>query len=313
MKTFNIKLIQGELGVTETGVWDAATAAAFKNFQMRVGYPLKPTGEPDDESIDAFLKRANIAFTQDSDDQVADADIDDISATTDLSEYPIADHMLPPSEYCNSQVTKYEYIFLHHTSGWHNPTAVVDDWAADSRGRIGTQYVIGGRSISNQTDNHDDGKIIKCIPDGYWAYHLGSTTAHGINSYMHKNSIGIEICNFGWLQQKNGKFYTYTNNLVEPAFVTKLDKPFRGYQYWHSYTDKQINALYELLKYLGAKYNINLNNGLKQWINAGTDAFGYNINATAGKIKGILSHTNVRKDKTDVYPHPGLIQMLKSL
>lgn len=315
MSPENIKKIQTALGISESGIWDSTTIAAFKNYQLRMGPGYPPTGQPDDASVREFIKRFQITLNATSPDNSSNTTIEndvlDLDATTDLTEIPIKEHYLPEGQYCSTPVSKYEYIFLHHTSGWNNPDAVVKDWASDARGQIGTQYIIGGSSIVGNVDH--DGKILKCIPDPFWAYHLGSTSKDGISAYMHKNSIGIELCNFGWLTSRNGKFFTYTNSMVDPKYVTTLDVPFRGYKYWHSYSNLQLNSLYHLLKFLGTKYNINLKNGMQQWINSKYDAFEHRPDATAGKIKGVLSHTNVRKDKTDVYPHPDLIKIIQML
>lgn len=308
LSSSSIKAIQQALGLTNTGIWDLPTIAAFKNFQMRIP-SLSPTGLADETSVHEFIKRTNLKIDENS--PVIEEDVDnDFDVTTDLCEFQIKNHLLPSKEYCNSNA-KYEYIFIHHTSGWNNPESTINDWASDARGQIGTQYVIGGTSIKNNTEH--DGKILKCIPDPFWAYHLGSTSKDGISSYMHKNSIGIELCNFGWLTGRNGKYYTYTNQEVHNTQVTVLETPFRGYTYWHSYSPLQLEALRYLLIFLGTKYNINLKNGLHQWISEGNDAFKHRIDAATGKIKGVLSHTNVRKDKTDVYPHPELIKLIKSL
>ena len=43
------------------------------------------------------------------------------------------------------------------------------------------------------------------------------------------------------------------------------------------------------------------------------NAFEYQPLANEGGSEGIWSHTNFRKDKSDVYPHPKLIEMLQSL
>ena len=39
---------------------------------------------------------------------------------------------------------KKKYIVLHHTAGRHNPFKRIYHWARDQRGRVGTNYVIGG-------------------------------------------------------------------------------------------------------------------------------------------------------------------------
>lgn len=304
--------VQQIFGLVETGELDPPTVSAVKNFQLKIG--KSGTGELDDATIVAIEKFSTINIT--SDGAIEDTNtFDDLDATTDLSEprLIISEKFLPSTEYMN-ELIKPEYIFIHHTSGWDDPLAVVDDWESDARGRIATQFIIGGSSVLGKGDH--DGLIVKCIPDGRWGYHLGSTTKDGISHHMHKNSIGIELCNFGWLTKSGNDFKTYTGKIVKKDQVCDLGKPFRGYQYWHNYSDAQLTSLEYLLKLLIKQYKINPVLGLQNWLNQspGTfKAFEHSAEATAGKIKGILSHTNVRKDKTDVYPHPKLIEILKNL
>ena len=70
-----------------------------------------------------------------------------------------------------------------------------------------------------------------------------------------------------------------------------------------------------LIKHIANEHNINLNLGLKESLfNEETFRdFGFKDYAIYGKIKGVLSHSNTRKDKTDMYPHPLLVEMLKNL
>ena len=107
--------------------------------------------------------------------------------------------MLARGEYMPGP-TKKEWLFIHHTAGWHNPYRTVKHWSSDSRGRIATEFVIGGPSIYND-DFQYDGEIVKCLPDGAYAWHLGRNGLHE----MHTNSVGIEVCNFGYL--KDGRTY----------------------------------------------------------------------------------------------------------
>ena len=55
--------------------------------------------------------------------------------------------------------------------------------------------------------------------------------------------------------------------------------------------------------------------GLQQLIKkyGPTKAFEFNQDAYYGKIRGLLSHTNVRKTKMDIYPDPDMIDMILSL
>lgn len=64
---------------------------------------------------------------------------------------------------------------------------------------------------------------------------------------LDKSSIGIEVCNWGMLKEKDGKFYNYVNRIVDSSEVTELDNPFKGHKFWHKYTDKQIDSLKILL------------------------------------------------------------------
>ena len=302
--------IQSVLGFEQTGVLDNNTKAGIKNFQLKMGYSA--SGELDAKTYEAFAKRYDLSTVKiDSEDIDASTDIEETDAAFEVHEF-----MLSKDEY----VTEYgrikgrKQIFIHHTSGWNDPYATIKSWENDTRGKIGTHYVIGGINVKTN-DSSYDGTVVKCIPDDYFGWHLGSTSKDGINFEMHKTSIGIEICNFGYLTQKNGKFYTYTGQVVADKYVEDLGFKFRGYQYWHKYTDEQIESLHRVLQMLNKKYSIDLSKGLKERLKTMTPekAFELSSDAVSGKISGILSHTNVRKDKTDVSPQKKLVEMLKNL
>jgi N-acetyl-anhydromuramyl-L-alanine amidase AmpD len=300
--------IQQILGFEENGILDEHTKAGIKNFQIKLGFT--PTGVLDTKTFEAFSKRYDLDSIK-----VTERDSD---ASTDLSEtdiaYEIDELMLSRDEYVTEygKIKNRKHIFLHHTSGWNDPYSTIKSWESDTRGKIGTHFVIGGINLKTN-DAKFDGKIVKCIPDDFFGWHLGSTTKDGINFEMHKTSIGIEICNFGYLTQKNGKFYTYTNQEVPSKYVEDLGFKFRGYQYWHKYTDEQIDSLQNLLIMLSKKYSIDLSKGLAERLLklSANDAFEHSKEILTGTVTGILSHTNVRKDKTDVSPQKKLVSMLK--
>jgi N-acetyl-anhydromuramyl-L-alanine amidase AmpD len=308
MTSNDICKIQKILGFQETGIIDEHTKAGIKNFQIRIG--LSPNGELTEETFTAFAKRYDLDSIE-----ILDEDCD---ASTDLEEtdiaYQISELMLSSDEYVTEygKIKTRKQIFLHHTSGWNDPYATIKSWERDDRGRIGTHFVIGGINLKND-DSKFDGITVKCIPDEYFGWHLGSTSKDGINFEMHKTSIGIEICNFGYLTEKNGKYFTYTGQQVPSKYVEDLGFKFRGYRFWHKYTDAQIDALEHVLKMLSKKYSIDLSKGLANRLLTMTanDAFEYSKEAVSGKISGVLSHTNVRKDKTDVSPQKNLVEMLK--
>lgn len=203
-------------------------------------------------------------------------------------------------------------LVLHHTAGWDNPYNVIHAWNVDKLGRVATQYVIGGLNVNDDTKY--DGEVVECFPDGYLGWHMGSVSSF---EYASKLASGIELCNFGYLVLKNGKYYTYTNKEVPASQVVDLGYKFRGYQYWHKYSDKQLEALSKLLKHIKKVYpKIDFNGGLVKMLKDGVEpkiAFEYNSNFDKGKEFGIWTHTNARKDKFDCYPCPRLVELLKSL
>ncbi len=154
-------------------------------------------------------------------------------------------------------------IFLHHTAGAHHPVYTILGWEGDARGRVATAFVVGNKS-SDGLDLRYDGKIYRCFDETRWAYHLGIPDSGG---RLDKTSIGIEICSFGYLRKAGNKYYTYVNTeFTDKSAITHLDKPFRAYDYYHSYSDAQLESVRLLVIDLGRRFNIDLKKGLQEWI-----------------------------------------------
>jgi hypothetical protein len=209
---------------------------------------------------------------------------------------------------CHQQVFKKKQIYIHHTVSNGNPINVCSWWEQRemmTNEKVGTAYVIAGRKTS-ATVKYDDGAIYSPFPDKYWAAHLGAITRPaGIKalsaSELHKHSIGIELCNWGWLSEDDGKYYSDKGKTIPPDEVIALD--YRGKQYYQLYTDAQIESLRLLLLHLTDKYDIPRHF---------YPMFGICPEALQG-TPGIFSHTSVRTDKRDCAPQPKLLAMLQSL
>ena len=254
----------------------------------------------------------------------------ELEADTDLTTGAswIQQYLLPDGEYVK-EVTPKEWIFLHHTAGRHNPKNVIDHWATDQRGRIGTHYVIGGLpswadpSNLNEGEADRDGKILQAIKDEYWGYHLGAVKS----SKMHKGSISIELCSAGYLTERDGKFYTWYNVEVHPSQVVRLNESYKGYKYYQAYSTSQIKSLKALLLLLSDKHGIDLRSGLVEMLKGSTrhgasqyylvpgspSVFNYKDDLSQGKTKGVLTHGQVINGKSDVFPQEELINMLLGL
>jgi len=199
-----------------------------------------------------------------------------------------------------------DYVMIHHTAGHANPFNVVNNWNNDTIGRIATEFVIGGCDAKTG-DCKYDGTTVQAFPEGAQAWHIGKSGS----SYMVRHTVGIELCNFGYL---NNEFETYVGSIVHKSQVVKLEEPFRGFELWHKYSDEQLKALHKLLLYISSRDNIDLSVGLIEWVKKeGPKGFEFKQEAYEGKVKGLLTHTNVRKDKFDCFPQAELIDMLLSI
>lgn len=325
----NIEKIQKFLNLPVTGIPDPFTNAALRNYQLRNA--LMVTGEPDNDTLESMglldlpqryiekLKEPNTMQPPTTDEKIQQGTQD----TDQIRSVPINKHLLPYGQYLNGKTPKWS-LFLHHTAGWENPYKQVDIWAQDTIGPIGTHYVIGGPNITNNDPKYD-GEIVQCIPDENYAWHLTIG-----NTDVHRNSIGIEICNFGWLtkggyKDKNGNwigkepnsFYTWFGIKVPTNQVIDLEFKFRDHRYFHKYTDHQLESLKFLIKFIGDKFGINIYNGIYNRLKKGMHpgkTFEYWEDARYGKVRGMFCHTNVvPSGKWDLSPQPNLIDMLLTL
>lgn len=212
---------------------------------------------------------------------------------------------LRESQYFKEETPKRQ-IVLHHTAGGPSAINVISSWDADDRGRIATPIVISGPNARGTYD----GEICQAFSSRHWAYHLGIKPevfrAYKVSyQKLDKIAIGIEICNWGQLTLKNGKYYNYVDREVPANQVTTLETTYKGFKYFHRYSDAQIQSVKDLLVYWKDVYNIDLTYNYDQM-------FTVNTKALKGE-NGLYSHNSYRRDKIDIYPCPRMIEMLKTL
>ena len=145
-------------------------------------------------------------------------------------------------------------------------------------------------SVSYVVDR--SGRIYELFPDTYWSYHLGGN-AVGKNEVMSKQSIGIEISNYGPLTLSGEDLLDAYNKvyckLSETEYYYKHS--YKGHDYYATMTDIQTEAVAALVKYLGRKHNIPMN------FKSDDEPFASANEAVS--FNGVFYHTNVRKDKFD--------------
>jgi hypothetical protein len=282
-----VKELQEFLGIGADGIFGPGTEAAVKKWQATNGLTVDGIVGP------ATWDAMGLATTDDSE-------------KTYVTEngLVINRHYLPLGEY-KTGPTKKEYVFLHHTAGWNNPYRTIDHWGRDNRGAVATEFVLGGPSIKGNDDKYD-GVMVQAFPEGGYGWHLGKNGSQ----HMHTHSVGVEVNNFGYII--DGK--TYAGTTAHESQIVKLAKPFRGHSLWHRYSDAQIDAMRLWILWIAERDNIDVRAGLPALIKEkGADAFEFNEDAYYGKVKGTWTHTNTRKDKTDMFPQQELMDMLVSL
>ncbi|MGD1842257.1 MAG: N-acetylmuramoyl-L-alanine amidase [Thermonemataceae bacterium] len=190
------------------------------------------------------------------------------------------------SDFVPSRHVKYQ-IVLHHSAGWDNARGMFGMWQNDNRGRVATAIGI-----------NDDGKVYRGYNEEYWAYHIGVNVQH-----LEQRSVGVELCNWGALTEKNGRVYSWADVELPKEKVEEVN--FRGIKYYEKYTDAEIESLkyWILLNAMRFSIPVAYNHD---------DLWEVSRKALDGE-EGLYTHCSFRQDKTDVSPQKALIAMLKTL
>ena len=297
-----VQTLQQNLMITPDGVFGRQTEKHVIRFQLM--HNLAADGIVGSDTWALLLQLpTNITVAIDE-----DTDVTNQYFTTPYNQV-VHKHYLPKGEYVNGPVSN-EYMFLHHTAGNNNPYKCIDHWGRDDRGRIATEFVLGGKNHRNGDDEYD-GIMVQAFPTGAQGWHLGKTGS----GWMNRHSVGIEICNMGYLTPEDGVYKTYVNSTVQREQVIGLSEAFKNRLFWHAYTEDQIKETEKWIRWIGERDEIDIRLGLKQYIKkyGPNKAFDFQVDAWAGKVKGLLTHGNVRKGKSDIYPHPDMVDMIISL
>lgn len=185
----------------------------------------------------------------------------------------IINRHLPPDQYYAEARPKVQ-ICLHHTVSAEADPAY--NWWKTTAEHIGAAYII-----------EKDGTIFECFNPEFWAWHIGT----GSTRQQNRQSIAIELVNEGWLTKKNLGYY-WNSGRFKYHGKDIIQNSYRGQLYWPAYTDNQVDALISLTAGLCKKFSI------PPEVYTGHD---YKP-GLMDSFRGVFSHCNVRRDKTDISP-----------
>lgn len=184
----------------------------------------------------------------------------------------------PHSSHFYKEKTKKTAITIHATAGIL-PADI--GTLGQKNKKMSTHFVIGRNGIIYQLFDTD-----------FWSYHLGSGASGG-NTPMSKKTVSIELSNLCPLKKVGiklvdiyGKDYCLLSDT--DAYI---EAKYRAYDYWATYTPKQIGSLAILVDAICEKHSIT-----KKFL---SDQMEWKLGEPAATIWG---HQNVRKDKIDPGP-----------
>lgn len=195
-------------------------------------------------------------------------------------------YRLPDNQYVKKE-TKKECVVLHFTAG-SGVDGAYTYWK-DTKERICTSYIID-----------TNGNIFEIFDPKYWGYALGAGQKY------EERAIQIEFVNVGPLEKRhNGiedilcwwpkNFGQKYCSLTEKSKYVHVPEKHRGYEYFATFPDVQLKAGAQLVKKLCHDFDIPAE--LPDDANFKKFDLAY-----FGKFKGICSHQNFRKDKSDIGP-----------
>lgn len=254
------------------------TDIAIRDFQTKNG--LVVDGEVGPKTLALLTEKSKKVETRKT--EAAPVSYGELKIITDVKQ--------PDAQYIK-QVSSKTQFFLHFTAGGPSAKNTIAGWNADVT-TVSTAFVLDGGPAAD---------VYECFNPKYWSFHLG---IKGTNGRLDKTSIGLEICNWGPITEKNGKFYNYVNREIDASEVLTLDAPFRGFKYFHKISDVQIAATEKLMLKILPEFGIPIQKNFDMsW-------FEYNQELIDKTLPGVWTHVNVRKDKTDLCPDQRILDML---
>lgn len=193
----------------------------------------------------------------------------------------------------HAQMFEKKQIVWHHSAGWDKARQMFEIWKNDKAFHVATAIGI-----------EDSGLIVKGYDERFWAVHIGAFDI-GLPNYLslERYSVGVEVCNWGCLEEKNGKLYSWAGAEVPREKAIELN--YKNYKYYEAYTDAEIESLRKWTLLMAIRFDIPL-------AYSHADMWEVSAKAQAG-TPGLYTHNSYVSWKSDVSPQPKLIAMAKQI
>lgn len=184
-------------------------------------------------------------------------------------------------------------IILHYTAG-----SSVSGAAAEllKRNGICVAYIID-----------KNGEIYEFFNPIYWAYSLGVQDPNYTKGHFEWESIAIEHVNEGPLTYDGTNYYWWPNNWSTPYYGPTINYSFRGFNYFPTFPQEQLQSSFALVNAICTDFNI------PKQIPPPEKVLEYDL-AFYDTFEGISSHQNYRASgKWDIGPAYDWIGLNNSL
>lgn len=265
------------------GIFGPKTFRSLKALQKKYG--LKVNGVADFKT-NTILKTAQKRTSK---------EVSEIRYGKNYNSLSIDSSIKLNSEQYIKQILDKDKIFIHHTCNGPSINNAIKNLGSDYN-TVSSAFIISSEK---------GGKIYELYNPNFWSFHLG---AKGTNGKHDRSSIAVELCSWGQLTKKNGKYFSFNNIEIEESDVQVLEDKWRGSFYYHKYSDEQITSLKNLLIWIIREYKIQIQNIKfdENWLN-------YNDELVKHGTQGIWSHSSMRKDVQDLYPDQRLFEVLNNI
>lgn len=136
-----------------------------------------------------------------------------------------------------------QYLVFHYTAGRSAQASI--DWLCNPDAKASAHLVVAR-----------DGSVTQLAPFNVKTWHAGRSHWDGLNG-MNSYSIGIEMDNAGPLSKVGNKFQAWFGKAYpESEVLQATHKLEQKPRWWHTYTEKQIEAAFELARLLVKCYSL---------------------------------------------------------